>query len=824
MNRVSLSAFAAALLLAYPATSFTRDSPPGEAAWSRAVNLMPLIDLEKDAVKGTWKLDHGTLISGMERGERIQIPYEPPDEYDYRIVFSITGGATEVMQIFSHAGRMSGWAMGAVNNTLIGFQMLGGKAIRDNPTTLKSSNSLDKGQTYTSVLSIRRRHLKAYLNGKQLAEWKGGYDDAGMNTGWDLPNHHLLGFGTYASQVEFRRIELLEITGKGKAVRLTESSVAQTTNNDAASSNVINLMPLIDPAKDAVDGKWAVQDGKLVSELGGRSRLMIPYEPPDEYDYRIILSRRQGTGYAIQYLPRNEHAALWIIGNKDDTLYGFEMVGGKGIYAANNPTVKGATIGFASGRSFTSLVKVRKSGLKAFMDGKQITEWKTDFNDASISPYWELPNRQLLGIGNYRASFVFEKIEIVEITGKGKPLRESAGPSPEQPQPVGANTQPNARKETGKFVRNQSSIKALYVIETRAGMRAGSAQDVIATVERGGSSRDKVCDFVADVEKDTRISMQEAERLLKLRYPTWEWGCKVRFSYANKYTKQAGGSAGGAFSVLLLSLLDGMQIDPGYAMTGDVTVDGKIREVGAVAEKIRGAVLEGCKVIAVPDTNKEDLNDLAVLYSPAMLWSAQIFSIATLDDAAAVARVDRATNLANAVSLFAEVQSRLGKNTGAAALRNPWVYQSLREVLRLAPNHLSAEFMLRAANNQLAPTLSLRTSLDEIWMAATPLLAGLLAKDPDPKAYHRFTVKKIPDDVIKTMSARLGGLQFRIHPKTRDLKLAITEYAVLMNQLMHQPTTISRSTFEQFLAKKEKVLGEASNLGTDRKVLEEMMH
>ena len=90
--------------------------------------------------------------------------------------------------------------------------------------------------------------------------------------------------------------------------------------------------------------------------------------------------------------------------------------------------------------------------------------------------------------------------------------------------------------------------------------------------------------------------------------------------------------------MLLLSLLDGMQIDPGFAMTGDVTVDGKIREVGAVAEKLRGALLDKCRIVAIPEANEENLNDLAVLYSPAMLWSMQILSIATLDDAAAVAR------------------------------------------------------------------------------------------------------------------------------------------------------------------------------------------
>ncbi|MFA5192646.1 MAG: S16 family serine protease, partial [Verrucomicrobiia bacterium] len=221
------------------------------------------------------------------------------------------------------------------------------------------------------------------------------------------------------------------------------------------------------------------------------------------------------------------------------------------------------------------------------------------------------------------------------------------------------------------LARNQSSIKGLYVVRTDAGLRVGGAQDIIATAERVSSDRETICDFVTDVAKDTQISMEEAERLLKVRHPVWQAGCKIRFSYSNKYTKQAGGSAGGAFSVLLLSLLDGMQIDPGFAMTGDVTVDGKIREVGAVAEKLRGALLDKCRIVAIPEANEENLNDLAVLYSPAMLWSMQILSIATLDDAAAVARTDRAPNLAKALELFGQVQRSLPASATVYALRNP---------------------------------------------------------------------------------------------------------------------------------------------------------
>ena len=195
---------------------------------------------------------------------------------------------------------------------------------------------------------------------------------------------------------------------------------------------------------------------------------------------------------------------------------------------------------------------------------------------------------------------------------------------------VAGNADAESQKDARKFARNQSSVKGLYVVRTDAGLRVGGAQDIIATAERASSDRETICDFVTDVAKDTQISMEEAARLLKVRYPVWQAGYKIRFSYSNKYTKQAGGSAGGAFSVLLLSLLDGMQIDPGFAMTGDVTVDGKIREVGAVAEKLRGALLDKCRIVAIPEANEENLNDLAVLYSPAMLWSMQILSIATL--------------------------------------------------------------------------------------------------------------------------------------------------------------------------------------------------
>ncbi|MFZ2644235.1 MAG: formylglycine-generating enzyme family protein, partial [Verrucomicrobiia bacterium] len=89
------------------------------------------------------------------------------------------------------------------------------------------------------------------------------------------------------------------------------------------------------------------------------------------------------------------------------------------------------------------------------------------------------------------------------------------------------------QKDARKFARNQSSIKGLYVVRTEAGLRVGGAQDIIATAERVSSNLDTICDFVSKVGDDTQISMEEAERLLKVRYPVWQAGHKIRFSYSN---------------------------------------------------------------------------------------------------------------------------------------------------------------------------------------------------------------------------------------------------------------------------------------------------
>ena len=62
-----------------------------------------------------------------------------------------------------------------------------------------------------------------------------------------------------------------------------------------------------------------------------------------------------------------------------------------------------------------------------------------------------------------------------------------------------------------------------------------------------------------------------------------------------------GGSAGGAMTVLLVSELEGKQINPKVLMTGTINADGTIGPIGGVEEKAQAAGQYGAKTFLVPN-------------------------------------------------------------------------------------------------------------------------------------------------------------------------------------------------------------------------------
>ena len=68
-----------------------------------------------------------------------------------------------------------------------------------------------------------------------------------------------------------------------------------------------------------------------------------------------------------------------------------------------------------------------------------------------------------------------------------------------------------------------------------------------------------------------------------------------------------GPSAGVTMTSAIASLLSGRPIKPALAMTGEVTLSGKVLPVGGIKEKILAAKRAGIKTVILPDRNKKDL-------------------------------------------------------------------------------------------------------------------------------------------------------------------------------------------------------------------------
>jgi ATP-dependent Lon protease len=71
-----------------------------------------------------------------------------------------------------------------------------------------------------------------------------------------------------------------------------------------------------------------------------------------------------------------------------------------------------------------------------------------------------------------------------------------------------------------------------------------------------------------------------------------------------------GPSAGMAHTIALISLFSGRAVPPTMAMTGEISLRGKVTPVGGIKEKLIGALRAGVKTVLLPAGNRKDAKDL----------------------------------------------------------------------------------------------------------------------------------------------------------------------------------------------------------------------
>jgi len=75
-------------------------------------------------------------------------------------------------------------------------------------------------------------------------------------------------------------------------------------------------------------------------------------------------------------------------------------------------------------------------------------------------------------------------------------------------------------------------------------------------------------------------------------------------------TPKDGPSAGVAMVTAIVSLMTGIPVKREVAMTGEITLRGRVLPIGGLKEKLLAALRAGIKTVIIPDENAKDLTEI----------------------------------------------------------------------------------------------------------------------------------------------------------------------------------------------------------------------
>lgn len=413
------------------------------------VDLMPRIYPEADTVNGFWTREGNALKSDGTAFGRFEIPYEPPADYDFKIVFTVKTARGDVAQMCASEAGPFTWKMGALANRYAIIEATNNKG-DDNESRYLKQPMLESGKTYESVVRVRGNLVEGYMDGKRVS--KLAINPTGprpRGSFWSLPHDKTLGVGVWATVCLVQTIEITEVRGHGRWLRGEgEQPVSRALPElapDAAWAKAVDVLAMVDAERDTVAGIWKKSPaGTITSDETPYARIETNYRPPEEYDLRTTFTRKSSNTELVQLLGVNGKSFYFRAGYKVGSL-GFANIHRTDF----NPTTSIAAVWVQRNVPMTTVIQVRKNYIAAFADGKLVIYWPTNYSEFNINGPWITPTAGMLGFGSNGGIFEFSKMELRPVEAEGTvvpangPKRMAAPPVEGGGGPVKPPVQPN---------------------------------------------------------------------------------------------------------------------------------------------------------------------------------------------------------------------------------------------------------------------------------------------------------------------------------------------------------------------------------------------
>ncbi len=195
-------------------------------------------------------------------------------------------------------------------------------------------------------------------------------------------------------------------------------------------NEIVDLLKLIEPARDSISGGWTRDGGALVSPAGiPFARLQVPYAPPAAYQLTAVVERAAaGDSFSLGLVVGTSQPAV-VLDGWNNKKSGIAMVDGR--WGDWNETAVD-TPDLLKGGQHTIVCRVQPDRIEVQVDQRKIIDWQGDSRRLSIDPRTPLRSAQQLYLVSHLASIRIMKLgsraalaPVAEWCGR---LRRSAEP------------------------------------------------------------------------------------------------------------------------------------------------------------------------------------------------------------------------------------------------------------------------------------------------------------------------------------------------------------------------------------------------------------
>ncbi|MDB5290895.1 MAG: DJ/PfpI family protein, partial [Phycisphaerales bacterium] len=215
---------------------------------------------------------------------------------------------------------------------------------------------------------------------------------------------------------QFLKVHSAEDAAKLKAKRtLEEAKRAQADAEARIPHRTVDLLKLIDPARDTVKGTWKMAGSALsgASDAGNPvASLRIRYQPPEEYDLKVEFTRVKGNECVAQILSHGGHSFLAVEGGWANTVCGIDIIDGK--RADSNPSTQKFPQVLKTGARSVVIVEVRSRSVTVKLNGSVVTRYPTNYANLGLyKAFWDIGDSQL-GLGAFDGETVFHSVQLID--------------------------------------------------------------------------------------------------------------------------------------------------------------------------------------------------------------------------------------------------------------------------------------------------------------------------------------------------------------------------------------------------------------------------